>query len=105
MQDISVQELRQKLQSGEKFVLIDVRESYENEDFNLGGVLMPLATLPVRLDDLEEHQDEEIILYCRSGVRSNTAKYFLQERGFKKVRNLLGGTLAWMDAYGRETPE
>lgn len=105
MQDITVQELHQKLQSGEKFVLIDVREPYEYQEFNLGGELIPLGTLPGRLDDLEEHKDEEIVVYCRSGGRSGTAKYLLQERGFKNVRNLLGGAMAWLDAYGTKVPE
>lgn len=104
MQDITVQELRQKLQSGDKFVFIDVREAHEFEEFNLGGELVPLGTLPFRLEELEAYKDEEVVLYCRSGARSGTAKSFMTEKGFVKVRNLLGGVLAWRDAYGTEVP-
>jgi rhodanese-related sulfurtransferase len=97
---ITVQELRKKMESGEKFTLIDVREPYEHREFNIGGLLIPLGNIPAALDDLEPHKDEEIILYCRSGNRSGMAQQFLLQQGFKKVLNLTGGMLAWADAFG-----
>ncbi len=97
---ITVQELRKKMESGEKFTLIDVREPYEHHEFNIGGLLIPLGNIPAALDDLESHKDEEIILYCRSGNRSGMAQQFLLQQGFKKVLNLTGGMLAWVDAFG-----
>jgi rhodanese-related sulfurtransferase len=98
--DISVVELKKRLDSGEKINLIDVREQFEYEEFNLGGKLIPLGTLPSHLEDLEDLKDEEIIVHCRSGARSGTAKMFLTQSGFTNVRNLLGGILDWQSHFG-----
>lgn len=98
--DITVQELHQKLEAGEKFIFIDVREPYEYEEFNLGAQLIPLGTLGQHIDELSEHKDEEIVLHCRSGARSGQAKMLLEGMGFSNVRNTLGGVLAWREAYG-----
>lgn len=98
--DITVQELRQKLEAGEKFIFIDVREPYEYEEFNLGARLIPLGTIGQHIDELSEHKDEEIVLHCRSGARSGQAKMLLESMGFSNVRNTLGGVLAWREAYG-----
>jgi rhodanese-related sulfurtransferase len=102
MEDIRVQELKEKFEHKEDFVLIDVREPYEHQEFNVGGQLIPLATLPSYLDSLAEHKDKEIIIYCRSGNRSGIAKQLMERAGFTKVRNLLGGMLDWVDAFGPE---
>lgn len=99
--DISVQELKQKKDAGEKFVFIDVREQWEYDDFNLGAKLIPLGTLMNNLDDLEADKDAEIIIHCKSGARSGMAKQLLQAQGYKNVRNTLGGILAWIDAFGK----
>jgi rhodanese-related sulfurtransferase len=98
--DISVVELKKRLDSGEKINLIDVREQFEYEEFNLGGKLIPLGNLPSNLEDLEDLKDEEIIVHCRSGARSGTAKMFLTQSGFTNVRNLLGGILDWQSHFG-----
>ncbi|RRA97689.1 rhodanese-like domain-containing protein [Larkinella rosea] len=95
--DITVQELKERLDKGEKINLIDVREEYEYEEDNLGGELIPLGELPSRIDELEDRQDEEIILQCRSGARSGRAQQFLEQNGFSNVRNLIGGILAYRD--------
>jgi rhodanese-related sulfurtransferase len=95
MEDIEVQELKERLDNGEKINLIDVREEWEFEEFNLNGKLIPLGQLPTRLSELDSLKDEEIIIHCRSGNRSGQAKRFMEQQGFKKVRNLLGGTMAW----------
>lgn len=102
--NINVQELRQKLQSGEKFVLLDVREAWEHEDFNLGGTLLPLGDLMNKMWELEDHKNDEIVLYCRSGNRSGMAQSLLTANGFSNVRNLNGGVLAWMEAFGPVKP-
>ncbi len=99
--DITVQELKEKLERGDRFVLIDVREPHEHEDFNVGGDLIPMGDIPMRLHELEEHQEEEVVVYCRSGRRSATIQALLQQAGFKNVRNLEGGMLAWEEAFGR----
>lgn len=102
--DITVEELRQKLQSGEKFVFIDVREPWEYEEFNLGAKLSPLSTLMNSMWELEDHKNDEIVLHCRSGARSGQAQAIMQANGFSNVRNLTGGVLAWIAAYGMTKP-
>lgn len=96
--DITVQELHHRLQNGDQFIFIDVREPYEYEEFNLGARLIPLGTLPAHIEELAEHKDEEIIVHCRSGARSGTAQAILQSQGFSNVRNVLGGVMAWQQS-------
>lgn len=98
--DISVIELKKRLDAGEKINLIDVREQFEYDEFNLGGELIPLGTLPGKLEDLETMRDEEVIVHCRSGARSGTAKIFLTQSGFTNVRNLIGGVIDWQAQFG-----
>ncbi len=98
--DISVIELKKRLDAGEKINLIDVREQHEYDEFNLGGDLIPLGTLPGKLEDLEDLKNEEVIVHCRSGARSGTAKMFLTQSGFTNVRNLIGGVLDWQSQFG-----
>ncbi|KAA9345386.1 rhodanese-like domain-containing protein [Larkinella humicola] len=95
--DITAQELKERLDKGEKINLIDVREEYEFDEDNLGGELYPLGSLPSQIDDLEDLQDEEVIIYCRSGARSGRAQQFLEQNGFSNVRNLIGGILAYRE--------
>jgi rhodanese-related sulfurtransferase len=99
MQDITVQELKLKLDNKDEFVFIDVREPYEYEEFNLGAKLIPLGSLMGALNDLEPFRDQEIVIHCRSGMRSGNAKETLSQLGFTKVRNLLGGVLDWQRNY------
>lgn len=98
--DITVKELKEKLDRGDDFVLVDVRETYENAEFNVGGTLIPLGELPGKIGNLAGHESDEIVVYCRSGNRSGSAKKLLQQAGFTNVRNLEGGMLAWVDMFG-----
>lgn len=93
--DITVQELKQKIDNKEAFVFIDVREPYEYEEFNLGAKLIPLGAIPHAIEELEEHKEDEIVVHCRSGARSAAAQSMLQQAGFKNVRNLIGGVMTW----------
>lgn len=77
----------------EQIFLLDVRNEDEHAAFNIGGHLIPLAILPESLAQIPE--DKPIVVYCRSGHRSQLALEFLQQRGFLNVRNLVGGVLAW----------
>lgn len=95
--DITAEELKSRIDNGEKPFIIDVREEPEYNEDNIGGVLIPLGSLPHNLDELEEYKDEEVIVQCRSGARSATAKAFLEQNGFQNVRNLLGGILAYRE--------
>lgn len=94
-EDISVEQLKELIDSGAAINLIDVREDYEYEDDNLGGKLIPLGTLPDSLEELEPLKDQEIIIHCRSGARSGRAKEYLNAQGFTNVRNVLGGIMAY----------
>lgn len=100
MTDITVNELKQKLDDKEEFVLIDVREPYEHQEFNVGGQLIPVGGIMGAIEDLEDHKDDEIVVYCRSGQRSGMAKQLLMASGFKNVRNLEGGMIAWVNTFG-----
>lgn len=93
--DITVEELKKRLDSGEELNLIDVREQHEYEEDNLGAYLIPLGELPDRLDELAELKDQEVLIHCRSGARSDRAKNYLAGQGFSNVRNVLGGILAY----------
>lgn len=99
--DIKVQELKEKLDNKDSFIFIDVRESYEFEEFNLGAQLIPLSSITEAIEQYKDKKDEEIVVHCRSGKRSGMAQQFMQQAGFKNVRNLEGGVLAWMDAFGK----
>jgi rhodanese-related sulfurtransferase len=93
--DITVEELKEKIDKGETFNFLDVREEYEFDEQNLGAKLIPLGELPDRLDEIAGWKEEEVIVHCRSGARSGKAKAFLTAQGFSNVRNVLGGILAW----------
>lgn len=98
--DITVHELKKKLDSAEKFIFIDVREPYEHQEFNIGGDLISLGHVMDSIPALEDHKNEEIVVYCRSGARSGMAQSLLESAGFSNVRNLTGGILAWKEAFG-----
>ena len=95
MEDITGQELKERIAKGEKLNIIDVREQFEYDEFNIGAKLIPLGTLPDAMFEMNNLKDKEIIVHCKSGARSATAKAYLSQNGFTKVRNLLGGMLAW----------
>ncbi len=91
MEDITAEELRRRQAAHDKLNIIDVREDWEHQENNLGGLNIPLGTVPTRLGELESMKEMEIVVYCRTGNRSGKVKQFLQQQGFNKVRNLLGG--------------
>lgn len=102
MQNITAEELKSRIDAGEKINLIDVREPHENADFNIGGTLYPLGKIQtMQVDELEPLKDEEVILYCRSGNRSGQACLILDTLGFKETKNLSGGMLGWQEKFGR----
>ncbi len=93
---ISATELKLRLDAGDRLRIIDVREPHEWNICHLEGAeLIPMAGLPGQLDRLDSA--EEIVVMCRSGVRSAHAVRLLQEAGFRKAYNLKGGILAWSD--------
>ena len=101
MNNITVEELKKRLDAGEKLHIVDVREPHEKADFDIGGVLIPLGqVLSMQIDEIEDLKDKEVIVYCRSGNRSGQACMFLDAMGFKNTRNLVGGILAWQEKIG-----
>lgn len=93
--DITAEELKTRINNGEKLNIIDVREAYEFEEKNINGILVPLGDLPGRLDDFEDIKNEEIIVHCKMGGRSASAKGYMEKHGYTNVRNLLGGIVAY----------
>ena len=97
--DITVEELKQKLEAGEKFIFIDVREPWEYEEFNLGAQLIPVGEIMNRMWELEDHKSDEIVVHCKSGSRSGMVQALLIANGFTNVRNLQGGVIAWKQSF------
>ncbi len=97
---ISAQEVKTRIDAGEKLNIVDVREPHENVEFNIGGSLIPLGTIQsYQLDDLEAYKNQELIVYCRSGNRSGQACLILETVGFTNVKNLTGGMLNWRETF------
>lgn len=91
MADITCAELKERQNKNEVLNIVDVRETYEYEAINMGALNIPLGLLPHKLDELAAFKNQELIIHCKSGRRSDNAKKFLEQQGFSNVRNLLGG--------------
>ena len=101
METITVDEVKRRMDAGEELHLVDVREPFENEEFNIGGILLPLGMIQtMQTDEIDDLKDKEVILYCRSGNRSGQAAMFLEMMGFTNTKNLLGGMVAWQEKFG-----
>src|SRR5476651_2181838 len=95
MQEITVQELKEKIDNGENFQLIDVREDFEYETSNIGGLLIPLGGILIEADKVSK--DKPVVVMCRSGKRSAAAIMQLEQLGYTNLYNLQGGILAWAE--------
>lgn len=102
--EISVEELRARLQRKDRFVLLDVREPYEWDVARIeGAILIPLGDLASRMSELDTA--DEIVIHCKSGIRSAKALRELQRAGFSKLLNVDGGILAWSDRVDPTVPK
>ncbi len=102
--DVTVRELKSRLDRQDSFLLLDVREPQEFEICRIpGSVLIPLNELPARLSEIEGRDD--MIVHCKSGVRSGKAVKLLHEAGYGQARNLKGGILAWIDEIDTSLPK
>ncbi len=101
--EITPVELKKKLDSGADVFILDVREPHEYQICHINGHLIPLGELPARVHEL--NSADEIVAHCRSGMRSAQAVDFLRKAGFRKVRNLKGGILAWSDQVDPRVPK
>jgi adenylyltransferase/sulfurtransferase len=102
---ITVEELKRKRDAKEDFFLLDVREPHEVPIANLGAPLIPVGELEKRIGELAAHKDQEIVIHCRSGARSQKAALILKNAGFQHVENLAGGILAWADKIDPTMPK
>ena len=92
--EISVHELKQKLDQGDSILLLDVREPAEYEIARFeDALLIPLKELPQQVNRL--HPDREIVIHCHAGVRSMYAASYLYQIGFRNVKSLAGGIDQW----------
>jgi len=102
-EDVTVKQLKERLDSEDGVFVIDVREPQEYKICRIpGSTLIPLGDLPHRLHEFEGRHD--IVVHCKSGVRSAKAVKLLREAGFNKVRNLQGGILQWIDDVDPSLP-
>ena len=102
MQNITIEEVKERLDRGEQLHLVDVREPHERAEFNIGGAHIPLGQVQMmQVDELNNLKNEEVIVYCRSGNRSGQAAMILETLGFTNAKNLAGGMLAWQSKFGK----
>ena len=99
IKEIDVQELKNKLDKGEKFYFIDCREQEEWDDAHIqGATLLPLSEFQEKYEGVLPQKDATIVVQCRSGKRSMNACMFLLSKGYNDLYNLEGGILAWNEA-------
>ena len=98
MKGITSKELQQLIHTKADFQLIDVREPYEHDAFNIGGQLVPLSDITKHIEQIE--REKPVVLYCRKGIRSQVAIQKLEDKfPFTNLYNLIGGTEAWKKTF------
>jgi molybdopterin/thiamine biosynthesis adenylyltransferase/rhodanese-related sulfurtransferase len=102
---ITVERLKQKLDARENIFVLDVREPHEYPIANLGAPLIPVGSIESRIAEIAAHKNDEVIVHCRSGARSQKAALALKAAGFTNVTNLAGGILAWADKIDPTMPK
>lgn len=100
MKEVTVEELKSKIDNNEDFQLIDVRRTFEYEVSNLGGLNIPLSGILIEVDKIAK--DKPVVVQCRSGKRSAQAVMMLEQQGFDNLSNLKGGILAWKEEIDPE---
>jgi adenylyltransferase/sulfurtransferase len=100
---ITVKELKRRLDAGENVQLIDVREPYEYQIAQIGGKLIPQNDVPQRLAEIE--RDREVVVHCKSGGRSQRIAELLKQNGYPRVVNVAGGITAWSDEIDPRVPK
>jgi adenylyltransferase/sulfurtransferase len=94
---VTVEQLKKKLDAKENIFVLDVREPHEVPIANIGAPLIPVGSIESRIAEIADHKNDEVIVHCRSGARSQKAALALKAAGFTNVSNLAGGILAWAD--------
>ncbi|MBA3827703.1 MAG: rhodanese-like domain-containing protein [Taibaiella sp.] len=93
MRHLTPQELKAQISTDPEVLLIDVREPWEHEAYSIGGTLIPLGDINVRMNEIPK--DKTVIVYCEKGIRSVIAIQRLEAAGFTNLCNLTGGMKAW----------
>jgi len=102
---ITVEELNERRQKGENPTVLDVRNPDELEIASIEDTLkIPMPEIPDRVNELAEHKDQELIVMCHHGGRSQRVCNFLEDQGFEKVRNLTGGIHHWSTKIDSDVP-
>lgn len=103
MKEITVSQLKEMMDKGEDFQLIDVREEHEFDICNINGQLIPMGEVMDNIDKISK--DKPVVMHCRSGKRSaNVIMALEQEHGFTNLINLQGGILAWAQEFDPGMP-
>jgi adenylyltransferase/sulfurtransferase len=101
---VSVETLKAKRDEG-KALILDVREPYETEIATLGARLIPVGELEARVGELKGHENDEILIHCRTGGRSQKAALILKQHGFTNISNVAGGITAWAERIDPSMPK
>jgi adenylyltransferase/sulfurtransferase len=102
---VSVEQLKQRIDAGDKPFILDVREPHEYQIVNIGAPLIPVGQLEQRLNEIPVSKNEEIVVHCKTGGRSQKASLALKAAGFTNVKNLAGGITAWADKIDKSLPK
>ncbi|GAB4148067.1 MAG: rhodanese-like domain-containing protein [Planctomycetaceae bacterium] len=103
--EITCSEVKAKLDSREVFVLLDCREQVEFDFAHLeGAVFIPMSELTTRYEELAEHREQELVVYCHHGQRSLHVAHWLQNQGFTNVKSMNGGIDCWSLEIDPEIP-
>ena len=104
---ITVAQLKEKLDSGDDFLLLDVREENEHSIAKIDGAkLLPLSIFAEKWEEeLGDFKDKEVVVHCKMGGRSQRACEFLESQGFTNLHNVAGGITAWSDQIDPTVPK
>lgn len=100
---MSVRELKQRIDAGEDVQLIDVREPFEAQIAQIGGKLIPMNDVPQRMHEIDPSR--EVVVHCKGGGRSQKVAEFLRQNGYEKVANVAGGIMAWSNEIDPSVPK
>ena len=100
---VSPKDLKKRIDAGEDLFILDVREPFEYQIANIGGVLIPQNDVPKRIGEIDRNR--EIVVQCKSGGRSQRIAEYLKQSGFPTVSNLAGGIVAWSDEVDPKVPK
>jgi len=103
--EIDCPTVKARLDAGDEFVLIDCREPNEYETAHIeGAVLLPMSEIQDRVDELEPHREQDIIIHCHHGGRSLHVAMWMREQGFDRVQSMVGGIDDWSQQIDPSVP-